>query len=33
MLLSDYKLQLFAPKCNPSGDHANCLAAPRRELR
>jgi len=33
MLLSDYRLQLFAPKCNPSAEYANCLAALRDDIR
>ena len=33
MLLSEYKLQLFAPKCNPSAEYANCLAALRDDIR
>ena len=26
-LLRQYKFQLFAPKCNLSAEHVNCLAA------
>jgi ArsR family metal-binding transcriptional regulator len=33
MLLRDYKFQLFAPKCNPSAEYANCLAALRDDIR
>jgi ArsR family metal-binding transcriptional regulator len=33
MLLSEYKFQLFAPKCNPSAECANCLAALRDDIR
>lgn len=33
MLLREYKLQLFAPKCNPSAEYANCLAALRDDIR
>jgi hypothetical protein len=32
-LLREYKFQLFAPKCNPSPEHVNCLAALRDEVR
>ena len=32
-LLREYKYQLFAPKCNPSAEHANCLAALRDGIR
>lgn len=32
-LLRDYKFQLFAPKCNPSAEYANCLAALREDIR
>jgi ArsR family metal-binding transcriptional regulator len=31
-LLREYKLQLFAPKCNPSAEYANCLAALRDDI-
>jgi ArsR family metal-binding transcriptional regulator len=33
MLLREYKFQLFAPKCNPSAEYANCLAALRDDIR
>ena len=33
MLLREYKFQLFAPKCNPSAEYANCLAALREDIR
>lgn len=33
MLLRDYKFQLFAPKCNPSAEYVNCLAALRDDIR
>ena len=33
MLLREYKTQLFAPKCNPSAEYANCLAALRDDIR
>lgn len=32
-LLTEYKFQLFAPKCNPSAEYANCLAALRDDIR
>jgi ArsR family metal-binding transcriptional regulator len=32
-LLTEYKLQLFAPKCNPSAEYVNCLAAARQDIR
>ena len=33
MLLREFKFQLFAPKCNPSAEYANCLAALRDDIR
>jgi ArsR family metal-binding transcriptional regulator len=33
VLLRDYKFQLFAPKCNPSAEYVNCLAALRDDVR
>jgi len=33
MLLREYKFQLFAPKCNPSAEYVNCLAALRDDIR
>jgi len=33
VLLREYKFQLFAPKCNPSAEYANCLAALRDDIR
>jgi len=33
MLLREYKFQLFAPKCNPSAEYVNCLAALRDDVR
>ena len=33
MLLTEYKFQLFAPKCNPSAEYVNCLAALRDDIR
>jgi len=33
MLLREYKFQLFAPKCNPSTEYVNCLAALRDDIR
>lgn len=33
MLLREYKLQLFAPKCNPSAEYVNGLAALRDDIR
>jgi len=32
-LLREYNFQLFAPKCNPSAEYANCLAALREDIR
>jgi len=32
-LLTEYKFQLFAPKCNPSAEYVNCLAALRDDVR
>jgi len=32
-LLREYKFQLFAPKCNPSAEYVNCLAALRDDVR
>ncbi len=32
-LLTEYKFQLFAPKCNPSAEHMNFLAALRDDIR
>lgn len=33
MLLGEYTLQLCAPKCNPSTEYANCLAALPDDIR
>jgi ArsR family metal-binding transcriptional regulator len=33
VLLREYKFQLFAPKCNPSAEYVNCLAALRDDIR
>ena len=33
MLLREYTFQLLAPKCNPSAEYVNCLAALRDDIR